>query len=174
MAKAPKAAKAKKTTKAEATTAISRTRSGAKAKSVKAARKPAAKESVSRPAPKPPARREARKAAVPVPRSILRVKLTLDALFLQTNINGPHTTSSEVKRFRADPSLAIQDPELFGLVSNLAVSGWYPGVGRPDKGECDRLWVQLRASLGRRERNNPGGWDGSTAVITLALKADKP
>ena len=98
-------------------------------------------------------------------------KLVLDALVDETGSFGGDAAAARVTAYRADPVGASTTE--FGYVGALTLRRFYLDDDKPDATERRSLWQNLMTRMNRPGGRDPGGWDGSTLVLTLQAIAEE-
>lgn len=98
-------------------------------------------------------------------------KLVLDALVDETGSSGGDAAAARVGAFRTDP-IGASTTE-FGYVGALSLRRFYVDDGKPNGVERRSLWQNLVTRMNRPDVRDPGGWDGSTLVMTLQAIAEE-
>lgn len=95
----------------------------------------------------------------------------LDALNSETGADAGSSAQDRVRAYRADPVGASTTE--FGFVGGLALRRWYVAADKPNTSERRSLWFEVMKRLGKTGTADPGGWDGSSDVLTLQAIAEE-
>lgn len=95
----------------------------------------------------------------------------LEALHAETGSWGGSAAEPRVKAYVADPEGAPTAE--FGYVGALTLQRFYVDPAKPNQAERRSLWQELLERIGNPGAADPGGWDGSTMVLTLQAIAEE-
>lgn len=95
----------------------------------------------------------------------------LDALRSETGSLGGDSAAARVKAYCADPLGASTTD--FGYVGGLALGRFYLASDKPNGVERRSLWQNLVTRMKKPDAKDPGGWDGTTFVMTLQAIAEE-
>lgn len=98
-------------------------------------------------------------------------KLLLDALISETGSYGGDPAAARVKGYIKDPVGAPTSE--FSYVGALTLIRFYVDSAKPNQSERRSLWQNLMGRMGSPGTADPGGWDGSTPVMTLQAIAEE-
>jgi hypothetical protein len=98
-------------------------------------------------------------------------KHVLDALVDETGSFGGDAAAARVKAYRADPTGASTTE--FSYVGALTLRRFYIDESKPNAVERRSLWQNLTTRMGKSGAKDPGGWDGTTLVMTLQAIAEE-
>ena len=98
-------------------------------------------------------------------------KHVLDALVDETGSFGGDAAAARVKAYRIDP-LGAPTTE-FAYVGALALRRFYIDESKPNTVERRSLWQNLTTRMKRPGVKDPGGWGGTTLVMTLQAIAEE-
>lgn len=98
-------------------------------------------------------------------------KHVLDALYSETGSFGGDAAAARVKAYCADP-IGASTTE-FGYVGALSLRRFYIDDSKPNGVERRSLWQELVTRMNRPSAKDPGGWDGTTLVMTVQAIAEE-
>lgn len=93
------------------------------------------------------------------------------ALESETGSQGGDVAAPRVRAYCADPRNAPTTE--FGYVGALALKRFYIDESKPNGAERQGLWQEITTRMGKPGATNPGGWDGTTLVLTLQAIAEE-